>query len=227
MTQRITARFIFLSLFLASFLQAKEIPVVPIDKEPAHHQVLDNEYVRVFDVVVAPHASTLMHRHDRDYIFVILGDADISNELMNEKPAHAVLKDGDARYSKGGFAHVARNLAETPFHNITVELKNPGKAVCGIDPNSACQNEKLFSTEHVSVHRTTIESGQQGPSHTHSGPHLTIAIDDLTLENHVPDKPVAMISMKKGEFKWLTFVGTHNLKNIGNSRGRLFSIEFK
>ncbi|MCI0445662.1 hypothetical protein L0244_13620 [bacterium] len=229
MTKRIP---IFVFLFLNAILFAQTITEVPIDKEPAHHFAMENDFVRVFDVVVAPHAATLMHRHDRDYMFVILGDSDISNERMNEKPVHLVVKDGDVRYSKGGFAHIARNMGDTPFHNITIELKNPGKPVCGIAPGGDCKNDvsniqNVFSTEHVNVQLTTMEPGQQQPVHTHAGPHLAIAIDDLSFENHVTDKPTVPISMKKGEFKWISVTGVpHYLKNVGNSLGRLISIEF-
>src|SRR5262245_5436408 len=176
-----------LFLFLSTILFAQEISVVPIDHEPSHHQVLENDYVRVFDVVVAPKTATLMHRHDRDYTFVVLGDSDLSNERMNEKPVHLVVKDGDVRYSKGGFAHIARNLADTPFHNITIELKKPGKPVCGVDPDAACIKDstyemilKLFATEHALAQLTILDPGQQTPLHTHDGPHLAIAVDDLT-----------------------------------------------
>lgn len=222
---------IFPVLLFAAILFAKETEVL-IDKEPSHHFALENEFLRVFDVVVAPKAATLMHRHDRDYMFVILGDADISNERMNEKPVQLQLKDGDVRYAKGGFAHVARNMADTPFHNITIELKNPGKPVCGIDPTAACKNdvsdiETIFSTEHVNVQLTTMEPGQQQPLHTHTGPHLGIAVDDLTFENHVTNESVVTFSMKKGEFKWIPATGkSHYLKNVGDGLGRVLTIEF-
>jgi mannose-6-phosphate isomerase-like protein (cupin superfamily) len=229
MTKRIL---ITVFLFLNAILFAEVITEVSIDKEPSHHFALENEFLRVFDVVVAPKSATLMHRHDRDYMFVVIGDADLSNERMNEKPVHLAVKDGDVRYAKGGFAHIARNLGETAFHNITIELKNPGQAVCGIAPAGDCKNdlsdvEPVFSTEHVKVQLTTMEPGQQQPLHTHTGPHLAVALDDLTFENHVKDKPTVNISMKKGEFKWISVTGmNHYLKNVGSSRGRLVSIEF-
>ena len=53
------------------------IEVVPIDKEPSHHLVFENEYVRVFSVEVAPHSETKYHQHDRDYVWVALGDSKI------------------------------------------------------------------------------------------------------------------------------------------------------
>ena len=200
MTKRIL---IFAFLLFSAILFAQTISEVPIDKEPAHHFALENDFVRVFDVVVAPHAATLMHRHDRDYMFVILGDSDISNERMNEKPVRLTLKEGDVRYTKGGFAHIARNMAETPFHNITIELKNPGKPVCGIAPGTDCKNDlsniqNVFSTEHVNVQLTTMEPGQQQPLHTHTGPHLGIALDDLKFENHITNESVVSCFHEKG-----------------------------
>ena len=39
-----------------------EAPAVEITAEPAHHLALENEWVRVFQVEVAPHAATLLHR---------------------------------------------------------------------------------------------------------------------------------------------------------------------
>lgn len=225
--------FVVLFLLYAAVLFPKEA-VVPVDQEPAHHLVLDNQFVRVFDVVVPPHAATLMHRHDRDYMFIILGDSEISNERMNEKPAQVTLKDGDIRYSPGGFAHVARNLAATPFHNITIELKNPGAAVCGTGTTAPCQNadeagvvREIFAAEHFTVRLTTLEPGEQTPVHTHAYAHLAVALDDLTFENHPDNKAPTVVSRKKGEFVWVEPGITHFLKNVGSARGRMVAVEFQ
>ena len=220
-------------MMLAAVVFAGEAGVVPVEREPEHHSVLDNEFLHVFDVVVPPHEATLAHRHDLDYVFITLGDSDISNERVNEKPVHVVLKDGETRYTRGGFAHVARNLAETPFHNITIELKNPGAAVCGVDPSSPCESgagsaREVFSTERVVARLVTLEPGQETPVHTHASPHLAIAVDDLAFENHPDGKPSSTFSMKKGEFVWVGEAGiTHFFKNVGSSRARMLSLEFK
>jgi quercetin dioxygenase-like cupin family protein len=97
--------------------------VVPITEEHHHHLVLDNEYVRVFHVEVAPHAETRYHQHDMDYVFVTLGDSQVESVRVGEKPVKLDLKDGDTRLTKGGFAHKAVNLSDKPFVNVTVELK--------------------------------------------------------------------------------------------------------
>lgn len=101
--------------------------MVGLDNEPDHHLAFENDKVRAFKVSVAPHTATLIHRHDRDYVFVSLGDADISNEIVGKSPFEVKLNDGQASFTKGGFAHLAKNLADTPFRNVTVELMQPAK----------------------------------------------------------------------------------------------------
>ena len=110
------------------FAFAQEITerVVPITQEPSHHLVLENTYVRVFNVEVAPHFTTRVHRHDHDYLFVTLGDSDVSNERVHAEPVELRLKDGETHFTPGGFAHKAVNLADTPFHNITIEFIGAG-----------------------------------------------------------------------------------------------------
>jgi quercetin dioxygenase-like cupin family protein len=102
--------------------------------EPHHHLKIENEYVRVYYVEVPPHENTQLHQHDHDYIYVSLGRSDVVNAILNKPEIHLQLKDGEMHFTRGGFAHVARNLADTPFRNITIELLHPQGAarnVCG------------------------------------------------------------------------------------------------
>jgi beta-alanine degradation protein BauB len=108
---------------------------VPITEEPSHHLVLTNDYVRVFDVTAAPHATTLIHRHDHDYLFVALGNSDITSTRTDAAPARLVLEDGAVEYAPGGFAHSVTDNSDRPFHNITIELLQPSThvATCSQD----------------------------------------------------------------------------------------------
>ena len=108
----------------AGFSQEITPPIVPITQEPSHHLLLENEYVRVFNVEVAPHFTTRTHQHDYDYIYVTLGDSRISNEKIHAEPVEVSLKDGETHIAAGKFAHKVVNLADTPFRNITIEFLN-------------------------------------------------------------------------------------------------------
>lgn len=121
----------FFLLILAACAQAQSAAptaIVPISKEAHHHLVLENEYVRVYSVEVPPHSETLFHQHDLDYVFVTLGDSDVENVRVGEKPVRLQLKDGEVRFTRGGFAHKAVNNSDKPFRNVTVELKKSNPA---------------------------------------------------------------------------------------------------
>jgi len=113
-------------LFLFAFSRSAQAPIaVPIPKEPHHHLVLENDYVRVFRVSVPAHESTLLHQHDVPYLYVSLGSADVINAVQDKPEAHLIMADGQLGYSPGHFAHIARNLSDAPFSNVTIELLKP------------------------------------------------------------------------------------------------------
>src|SRR5215470_2493202 len=178
-------------LFLAAAVLAQQPQSVEITSEPSHHLVLENEYVRVFDVIVAPKASTLVHRHNYDYLFVTLGDSDLVNARVGEKPVPLQLKDGHVRFTPGNFAHAAINNSDRPFHNTTIELLKPSTNVktctesCG-DPAYKCagicpERKKLISSDQWSVWIMNLPPTGGLPKHTHTTPHLVIPVPALHL----------------------------------------------
>jgi hypothetical protein len=98
---------------------------VPLSEEPHHRLVLQNDFVRVYNVTVPELDSTYLHQHDLPYLYVVLGPADIINAVVGKPELHQVLQDGETHYSPGHFAHIVRTDSGVPFHNITVELLHP------------------------------------------------------------------------------------------------------
>ena len=95
---------------------------VPINEEPHHRMVLQNEFVHVYNVMVPPMDFTLLHQHDLPYLYVVLGPADIINAIVGKPELHQVLQDGETHYSPGHFAHLVRTDSGEPFHNVTIGL---------------------------------------------------------------------------------------------------------
>ena len=126
--------FIFLALLFSASLPAQAPTAVPIPKEPHHHLVLENDYVRVFRVSVPAHESTLLQQHDVPYLYVSLGPADVINAVQGKPEAHLVMADGQLGYSPGHFAHIARNESNAPFNNVTIELLKPQ-----VEPHNLCE----------------------------------------------------------------------------------------
>lgn len=222
-----------LSLFC---LLLSSTEAVEITAEPLHHLALANEQVRVFQVEVAPQAATLLHSHKHDYLFVTLGEAHISNEVLGKPPVEVKLSDGEARFTPGNFAHVARNLAGQPFRNVTVELvqdeklreaPSPWPRETGDQEFPGGRIKALFVRDGARVSSVELEPGARVPSHPHDGPHLLIAVSDLELRSDVEGQSPMPGSFKSGDVKWLPGGYTHTLTNTGKGRARFVTVEFK
>src|SRR3954469_24634939 len=200
------------SLLLISALawaqQAAAPVAVAIDREPVHHLFLENETVRVFKVEVPAGGRTMLHQHDRDYLFVTLGDSDVTNARQNEPARRLKLKDGDIGFTKGGFAHVAiNNDKEHAFRNVTVEIMKaapdanaePSQQVVGAGMNVTwmVDNERALGEVYE------LEPGATTPLHEHKRAHLAVALNDFTLENDVAGKGKTTTTRKAGDVAWV------------------------
>ena len=230
------ARAVISTLLLAVItLFAQNTNEVEITAEPHHHLVLENPYVRAFYVEAPAGQATLMHRHRHDYIFVTLGDSHVSNEVEGWKPIDLTIKDGETRFAPGDFAHIARNLANTPFRNVTIELmqdaesrKNPYKW----DEDRALHvfnkgtQDVMFVKDGVRVSEFELLPGGMVPSHRHNGPVLFVAVNNLGLHNDVQGQKPAALDLKSGEVKWFDAGFTHELMNPGKSAAEFVTLEF-
>ena len=227
---------LFFFFLLIPVLLAQTASEVEITSEPSHHLALENELVRVFKVEVAPHISTLMHRHHHDYVFVTLGNAHVSNEVAGKPPVELTLNDGDTRFVPGNFAHVARNLADQPFRNVTIELlqdealrQKPshwGSVESGEKTFPGGSSRILFVKDGVRVSEINLEAGATVPSHHHDAAHLIVALTDLDLRSDIEGKGTKSAQMKSGDANWVPGGYTHTLTNASKNPARFVAVEF-
>jgi hypothetical protein len=198
-------------LLLVSIATLAQQQSVEITSEPSHHLVMENAYVRVFDVTVAPKATTLVHRHNNDYLFVTLGDSDVISARPGEKPAALLLKDGEIRFTPGKFAHAAINQSDEPFHNITIELLKPAtnvRACKGVCPPMYGR----ISSDQWLISVSTIPAASQIQVADQESDALLVAVSELELSQLLNGKPT-LTTMTPGKLLWLPSGATPVLKN--------------
>jgi quercetin dioxygenase-like cupin family protein len=233
-------------LFLATAALAQHQQSVEITSEPSHHQVLQNEYVRVFNVTVAPRATTLVHKHNYDYLFVPLGDSDVVSVRPGEKPVALKLKDGEVRFTPGNFAHAAINQADRPFHNITIELLKPSTNVktctgscdtagcVGSVPGTTGDNSSVpgcpRTTRLISADQWTISLVGLPPNATLNrpagGPALLVAVTKLELGRQSGDA-VGPFKRAPGGFDWIAAGRQETMRNGASQSAQFVTLEFK
>lgn len=228
--------FFVLGCSLMVTAQALAPDEVEITSEPSHHLALQNSYVRVFKVEVAPHASTMMHWHRHDYAFVTLGASEVENDVKDKAPATLQLRDGEAHFSAGPFAHVAKNLAATPFRNVTVELLKDEEAKrtapAAWDPERGLSVlhggtiDILFVKDGARVSEVELQPGGVVPEHPHTGPQLMVAVTDLELQSQAKGKSPTHLELKSGDIKWVEDGIPHTVTNVGKQPAKVVTMEF-
>lgn len=230
---------LFVSIFFTCILSAQTASEVEITAEPSHHLALENQYVRVFKVEVAPHASTLMHRHRYDYIFVTLGPSHVVNEVAGKPPATLKLLDGETWFVPGGFAHVAKNLSDQSFRNITIEIlkdkkthkstTTKGNAKWDEDRSLHILNggteDILFVKDGVRTSEFQLNPAGIVPKHRDAGPCLIVAVTDLNLRSEV--KGNGAIQLEAGDIAWIKGGLIRTLTNASPRNAKFITLEFR
>jgi quercetin dioxygenase-like cupin family protein len=208
---------------------------VEIPSEPSHHQIFQNADVRVFKVEIAPHTSTLLHRHHHDYFFVALAPATLSSEVPGKPPVTLKLQPGEVHFTEGNFAHTAKNLGDKPFPHVTIELlkdtevrKHPTKwdedRALHVHHNGT--QEVLFVKDGVRVSDFELQPGGMVHNQQHPGPRLMIAVTDIDIRSTIAGKGTTPIQLKSGEIMWLKGGYTDMLMNAGKNPASWITLEF-
>lgn len=212
-------------------------PEVEITAEPHHHLTLENKSVRVFYVDVPPHSETLMHWHRHDYIYVTLGDTEVVNAVKDKSPGTLKLQDGETRFSPATFAHIARDISDQPFRNVTIEILEDDslrRAHSNWDEDRAlitfqsATQQILFVKDAIRVSEFELQPGAVVPMHHHAGPHLMVAVTDLDLHEKFSNDvhPTDIRNLKSGECKWLPGNYSHTITNAGTKLAKFVTLEF-
>jgi len=225
----------------------------PMADEPHHQLVFENSYVRVFRFSLPGHEATLLHAHDLPYVSVTLGPADFVNAVAGKPEAHAVMTDGQVGYSRGGFAHIVRTDAGSPYNNLTIELVRPQgepRNLCqaitdgplndcppsnvdALPPKSppqilaqAMEQKRLFETSEILVTSFSIALKED---YSESGPEvarLLVVEQDSNLQVDVSGEPSR--HLHGGEVLWLEAGKKWRIVTGGGQRPtRFLLIQFK
>jgi len=102
----------------------------PVSPEVGTKLLFENERVRVWDLCLEPGEGTGLHRHENDYLYVVIGDGvlqrvDPDGTRVEPKP----MSDGQVvfRAVNDDCVHEAVNAGEAPWRNIVVELKDESR----------------------------------------------------------------------------------------------------
>lgn len=225
----------------------KPLGPVPLEEEPHHVLVFQNDFVHVFNVTVPPLDSTLLHQHDLPYIYLTLGTTTIVNAVQGKPEARLTLPDGATRFTPGGFAHIARTDAGILFHNITVELERPQAAPRNLGddadhrPLGSCpqseaapqQNNQApaeqvipcFETSELRMDVVRVEGGRDYAQPAPQSPALLIAMSNSQLDVSLGGEHISFLHA--GDVLWLPAGTPRRVSDFLGLRSNFLLLSFK
>jgi hypothetical protein len=194
-----------------SFLYLFSLSQVPVSKEPRHHNIFENDHVRVLDVHIPPGDTTQIHIHATPSVFVILTNhVKVGSQVISEeKRADLNTSDNDNIWFEGFYTapriHRVWNSDTKEYHVMDIELTN--KNYITLEP--PIQQEAftfLFDQKPVRAYR--IKTGASGITvPARKAGILIIQLSDLDHSITVNEKPFH----KMGDF---IYIPSGNLVSI-------------
>jgi len=100
----------------------RNAPLGPV----ASRVLVDNDRVTIWEMTLAPGEASPLHRHDRDYVIVLLeGDriAAVPGPDSTRGPRQAEVTSGRVAYLSRGESEWAVNIERLPYRELLIELK--------------------------------------------------------------------------------------------------------
>ena len=183
----------------------------PVSLAPALYKVeVDNAWVRVLRLTLAPHTKTPVHNHPPEVLV-----------WVNHDPGRTLFRPAATE--------VEENLSDEPVEEIVIELK-PGRTASppvALDPVVLDPDHHLVVLDNPDVRalRTILEPGLKSPLHEH--PHYVVVyVTELHTTMELGDGRVVDNPRRAGDVGWRDFM-RHATLNIGKQTAVEIQVELK
>lgn len=220
-----------LAVLIFAMVSAAQAPL-PAEKEPHHRLVLENAYVRVSDIILAPGESTLDHVHTRDTLQVIVAPSLMRVEVAGKPPVEVPAGDpgdvGFVAFSKMPVTHRQKNVGTLPLHMLEVEFLAASPA----PPQTPFQQEsqnyiQVLDNDRARVFRRVLPSGESTNVHTHQRPMLGISVTGGNQVYQTLGQPPRSAQVSPATVSWPQVPFTHSFKNVGSTMVVALDVELK
>jgi quercetin dioxygenase-like cupin family protein len=192
---------------------------------------IDNDQVKVLNVVVQPHEKTRLHQHKVNRVMIYLEAGRQDFDYPDGKKSVLKFKAGEMKWSPAGGMHIAEISSDNPVNIIEVELKKPGTG--SSTPGSALDPVKVdpkhykveLENDQVRVLRVKIGPHESAPLHEHSLNRVLAYVTDQNFRV-TTDGKAETVQHKAGEASWGTPT-KHKEENMSDSLFEVVVVELK
>ena len=176
---------------------------VQVRDEPRHHNVFENEFVRILDVHLGPKDTTRYHLHNTPSVFIILTNCTVSSQILGGQPQSGANVSGIISYDamKTERIHRVWNEDTAWFHVMDVELISK-KQKSNINVIQNAYLKSLFNEEQVNGYDAELKPGNLLQLPTSASGYLVVGKETASIELVVSNKTQQRL-MKAGHYAWI------------------------
>lgn len=193
---------------------------VEVRDEPRHRRRFENEFVRVYDVLIPPGDTTLYHRHTEDTFYVAVNEATVRDRTWGVEgfregtsPAGSCLcRPHRAR----PLIHQVHNLGVGEMRLIGAEIKQPFP-VATAEPLGAPCHTLTVERDPLRVYELKLDAGQSTGEIEYRFASLTVFLTVATLRIAPAGGPERTVICAPGDVVWQPGPYRFEVTNVGEA----------
>jgi len=176
---------------------------VNVRDEPRHHNVFENEFIRVLDVHLGPKDTTLYHLHNTPSVFIILANVKVASQLAGQLPQKGANISGITTYDAIATPRIHRvwNEDTSWFHVIDIELtaSQPKNKVELLDDD---QLQTLFNEKLVTGYEIKMSEGRTIKLPSSKSGYFFVSLGNAIVDVKL-NESIQHRNMKAGHYLWM------------------------
>lgn len=198
--------------------------VIQVSREPRHHKVFENEWVRILDVHIPPHDTSLIHKHTTPSVFIVLGNTKSGAQTFVEPRHKTFSKEGIwyEEFNDTPRIHRVWNEDTIDFHVVDMEILHKSSTIdIAADPNPS---NLLFDERLVRANRVTMPAHGSYKLRWAKNPVVVVGLSGPNATGLVNGKPFR----KKGDYLFVpagTELVISNEKGTGDVQFAVFTLK--
>jgi uncharacterized RmlC-like cupin family protein len=194
---------------------------VAVRDEPRHRRRFENEFVRVYDVLIPPGDTTLYHHHTEDTFYVAVNEATVRDQTWGSDE----MRTGTALagsvlcrpHRSRPLIHQVHNLGTAEMRLIGAEIKS-SPAMTSPMPLDAPGHTLTLERERLRTYQLSLEPGESTGDIEYRFSSLTVSLSIASLLIRYPDSLERTMIFAPGDVTWLPGPVRLSITNVGEVR---------
>jgi len=200
---------------------------IHVRDEPRHHNVFENEFIRILDVYLAPGDTTLYHLHNTPSVFIMFTNTNVGSQIIGKQSQKGANITGEVSYDNLNTPRTHRvwNEDTSWFHVMDIELTSTKqKKDIAVLQNSAFK--LLFNEQQVNGYSIELKASSHMQLLPSASGYLLISKSKSAIEFKIDDAVQNRI-LKPSHYIWIEPGNKFGIKNMDNKAANFVLLQFK